>query len=127
MKGKELIPMPYNFGEKFRPEKPLLSQDGSMLIFEKSVSAGKFYLYSADGKHRLVGEGGSVSSAAISPDGKLVSIISADYLMQVYNVNDGSLYKCIALAESKPKRDYGPMRNKINKIFADKPKYILNR
>ncbi len=68
MKGKEMIPKMYDFGTKTYPKRPLLSQDGSLLIFEKGASAGKFYLYSADGNHRLVGAGGSVDSAAISPD-----------------------------------------------------------
>lgn len=116
----------YNFEKGHPPVRPLLSKDGTKLYFEAAGRSGKYYLYSPDGKHRLVGSGGSVNSAAISPDGELLGIISADYLMQVYNLNDGILYKCIALAENKPKRDYGPMRNKINKIFADKPRYILN-
>jgi len=127
MKGKELIPNPYHFPEKTHPKKPLLSKDGSVLIYEKDLSAGKFYFYSEDGKHRVVGEGGSVSSAAISPEGKLLGIISADYIMQIYHVPDGKLYKCIALAENRPKRDYGPMRKKINEILKNKSNYILNR
>lgn len=125
MKGRELIPNPYDFGDVV-PGKPLLSKDGSILIYEKSPS-GNFYLYSPDGNHMLVGKGGSVSAAAISSDGLLLGVISADYILQIFNVRDSSLYKCVALAENKPKRDYGPMRNKINKIFSDKPKYILNQ
>ena len=53
MKGKEMIPNPYHFPPKTFPQKPLLSKDGSVLIYEKSHSAGKFYLYSEDGNHRL--------------------------------------------------------------------------
>ncbi len=126
MKGKALIPNPYHFPPKTFPGKPLLSKVGSILIYEKSQS-GDFYLYSQDDNHRLIGSGGSVSSAAISSDGLLLGVISADYILQIFNVRESSLYKCVALAENKPKRDYGPMRNKINKIFADKPKYILNQ
>jgi Tol biopolymer transport system component len=126
MKGQELIPNPYQFPEKTHPQKPLLSKDGSILIYEKSLSAGKFYRYSEDSEHRLVGEGGSVNSAAISPDGEFLGIISANYIMQAFHVSDGTLKQCVALPENKPNRDYGPMRNKINKIFINKPQRILN-
>lgn len=89
MKGKDLIPGVYNFGAKVRAEKPLLSKDGSMLIFEKSVSAGKFFLYSPDGNHKLVGEGGSVSSAATSPDEGLLAFIAVSETMDISTVQDG--------------------------------------
>jgi Tol biopolymer transport system component len=127
MKGQELIPNPYVFPEKTHPQRPLLSKDGSVMIYEKALSGGKFYLYSPDGNHRLVGEGGSVNAAAISPDGELLGIISADYIMQIFKVRDGSLNQCIALPENKPQRDYGPMRSKIRKIFISKPERIMNQ
>ena len=127
MKGKEMIPNPYKFPPKTIPECPLLSKDGSMLIYEKHMSAGKFFLYSEDENHRLVGEGGSVNAAAISPDGEMLGIISADYIMKIFKVRDGSLNQCIALPENKPQRDYGPMRSKIRKIFISKPERIMNQ
>jgi len=117
----------FNFGSNFHAKRPLLSKDGSKLIVEKDISGGKFYLYSPDGNHRLVGEGGSVNAAAISPDGELLGIISADYIMQIFKVRDGSLNQCIALPENKPQRDYGPMRSKIRKIFISKPERIMNQ
>ena len=89
MKGKELIPHAYDFGEKVRAEKPLLNKDGSILLYEKSVSAGKFYLYSPDGNHRLVGQGGSVDSAAISPDGELFGV-SLGVAIDTFMVKDGN-------------------------------------
>jgi hypothetical protein len=94
MKGKEMIPEIYSFGDKVLPEKPLLSQDGSMLIFEKAVSAGKFYLYSPDGNHRLVCQAGSVNSAAISPDGKFIGICNGE-VITVLSVSDGTTYRAI--------------------------------
>lgn len=89
MKGKELIPNPYTFPAKTRPKRPLLSKDGSVLIYEKSLSAGKFFLYSPDGNHRLVGEGGSVNSAAISPDGELLAMIAVSKTIDTFTVADG--------------------------------------
>jgi hypothetical protein len=97
------------------------------MIYEKELSAGKFYLYSDNGNHRFVGQGGSVTSATIAADGEMLGIISADYIIQIYRMHDGSLYKCVALAEHPPKRDYGPMRNKINKILTEQADHILNR
>ena len=133
MKGKELIPMPYNFGEKFRPEKPLLSQDGSMLIFEKSVSAGKFYLYSPDGNHRLVGEGGSVSSATVSPDGKLLGMISVSSTISITTVQKTKADQILYLP-SVPKTDKGweEARQKNESwlkftMIPEKPTHILNK
>lgn len=88
MKGKELIPSPYDFPPKVFPQKPLLSADGSTLIYEKSHS-GKFHLYSADGKTRYVGGGGSIDAAAISPDGALLAMISVGKTVSFYMVNGG--------------------------------------
>ena len=127
MKGKEMIPKIYDFGAKTYPEKPLLSKDGSRLIFEKGASAGKFYLYSADGNHRLIGHGGSVESSTISSDGEYLGIISAGYIIQIYRVPDSSLHRCIALAEHPPQRVYGPMRDKINTTLSEHPMSIINR
>ena len=127
MKGTEVLPSPYKFAKGILPEKPLLSRDGDMMIFEKMYSGGKYYQYSADGNHRLVGLGGSVTAAAVSTDGKYLGIISADYIMQIFEVRDGSLHQCIALPENIPQRDYGPLRNKINEILISEPQRILNK
>lgn len=127
-KGDQYPRREYELFEKGHPPiRPLLSKDGKKLFFEAEAKAGKFYLYSPDGKHRLVGEGGAVNSASISPDGELLGIISADYIMQVFHVKDGALNQCVALRENKPNRDYGPMRSKIKRILTDKPKHILNQ
>jgi Tol biopolymer transport system component len=89
MKGQELIPNPYVFPAKTFPQKPLLNKDGSVMIYEKDLSAGKFFLYSPDGKHRLVGSGGSVNSAAISPDGKILGMITVNLNIHIFSVQDG--------------------------------------
>ena len=130
MKGKEMIPNPYHFGDKVFPEKPLLSQDGSMLIFEKSLSAGKFFLYSPDGNHRLVCQAGSVSSAAISPDGEWLAETMGD-VIHVFRVKDGDHYRGIVLANVASKnpnweknvRQKNPQKIKL---LPDKPSNIIN-
>jgi hypothetical protein len=94
MKGQELIPNPYRFPEKTQPQKPLLSKDGTILIYEKSMSAGKFYQYSEDGKHRQICQAGSVRSAAISPDGEYIGICNGE-IITVLSVSDGSTYRSI--------------------------------
>jgi len=100
MKGKEMIPNPYHFGDKVFPEKPLLSKDGSMLIFEKSASAGKFYLYSPDGNHRFVVHAGSVSSTAISPDGEHLGINVPTNIF-IINTLGGQIYRTICIKKGK--------------------------
>jgi len=89
MKGKELIPRPYHFPPKTFAQTPLLSKDGSVMIYEKSES-GKFYLYSPDGNHRLVGGGGSVDAAAISPDGELLCVTYGKTI-NIYSTKDSTL------------------------------------
>ncbi|MDY0130804.1 MAG: hypothetical protein RBR63_11590 [Methanosarcina vacuolata] len=98
MKKGEILPKRhYYFGKEFYAQRPLLSKDGTWLIFEKGTSAGKFYLYSSDGNHRLVGEGGSLNSAAISPDGELLAIIAVGKTIDTYNVRDGKREKILYL------------------------------
>ena len=75
MKGKELIPNPYIFPPQTFPKKPLLSKDGTIMIYERSHS-GKFYQYAENGQHRLVAGGGSIDAAAISSDGNLLAMIT---------------------------------------------------
>ncbi len=104
MKGKEMIPNPYIFPAKTFPEKPLLSKDGSTLIYEKSMSAGKFFLYSPDGNHRLVGSGGSVNAAAISPNGGLLALISVSTTISITKVQNAKADQILYLP-SVPKTD----------------------
>jgi hypothetical protein len=125
MKGKEMIPEIYNFGEKVVPEKPLLSQDGSMLIFEKAVSAGKFYLFSPDGKHRLVHHAGSVQSVALSPDGELLGICRDDSIF-VMCVSDDAYYRGIFLRRFKDWDDKA-LKMPYLRLLPEKPFIILNK
>ncbi|MHB8138697.1 MAG: TolB family protein [Smithellaceae bacterium] len=130
MKGKELIPNPYKFPPNVQPEKPLLSKDGSILIYEKSMSAGKFFLYSPDGNHKLVGEGGSVNSAAISPDGESLAMISVDLIMGIYTTRDGNALWCLYLPRT-PKKitnwSIPPKYKEIYKMIPEEPSRIINK
>jgi len=126
MKGKELIPNPYKFPEKTRPEKPLLSKDGSVLIYEKSLSAGKFFLYSPDGNHRLVGGGGTINSAAISPDGEMIGIIAANVGIHLYSVRDGSHKERIYVPTPRSEGfDYNRLPK--YKLLSKEPSKIINK
>lgn len=95
-KGDALPREHYDFGKDFYAQNPLLSKDGSKLIVEKDISGGKFFLYSPDGKHRLVCERGSVDSASISPDGVLLGICRNDSI-HVSRVSDDLSYRGILL------------------------------
>jgi Tol biopolymer transport system component len=101
MKGNQLvIPNPYqSFPEQNFPQKPLLSKDGNMLIYEKYQS-GKFYLYSDDGNHRYVGGGGSIRSAAISPGGELL-VINYDTTINIYTIQNGKLKQILYVSYAK--------------------------
>jgi tricorn protease-like protein len=129
MKGKELIPNPYDFGDKVIPGKPLLSKDGSTLIYEKSES-GKFYQYSEDGNHRYVNGGGSIDSAAISSDGKLLAIISGSLTIGIYSTRNGNALWCLYLPRT-PKKiinwSIPPKYKNIYKMITEKPSHIINR
>ena len=103
---------------------PLLNKNGEHLLFQDF--GDNFYLYSPDGNHRLVGGGGSVDSAAISPDGELLGVIYAGWIITIYRVQDGSS-QWISLAEQPPKRVYGPMRDKRIVTIPEQPTYIINR
>lgn len=98
MKGKEMIPNPYHFPPKTFPQKPLLSKDGSMLIYAKS-EVMNFYLYSPDGNHRLVHNAGSVQSVALSMDGELLGICRDDSIV-VIRISDDTYYRSIFLRRS---------------------------
>ena len=129
MKGKDLIPMPYAFPEKTIPEMPLLSKDGTRLIYQKALSGGKFYLYSPDGNHKLVGEGGSVSSAAISPDGNLLAMISVSLTINIYTIGDSSKWQCLYLPCTSRKIENWKIRPEFKhlyKMIPEKPLHIIN-
>jgi WD40 repeat protein len=133
MKGKELIKNPYVFPEQTFPQNPLLSKDGAMLIYEKSVSGGKFYLYSSDGNHRLVGEGGSVNSAALSPDGKLLAMIAVSEVLDIFTV-DGKKKVKLFLPRAEKMENWGNVRRQRESLHGEKytmiperPSHIFNR
>jgi len=132
MKKGYLLPQDqYDFGEGFNAERPLLSKDGSRLIFEKSASAGEFYLYSPDGNHKHIGGGGSIDSAAISPDGELLGVISVHLAVDIYKVQDGKPQKSLYLQYAKKKivnweEAYKGSEN-LYRIIPEKPSRILNR
>jgi WD40 repeat protein len=89
MKRGDMLPhQTYTFAKDIYPKNPLLSNDGRRLLFERQ--GGQYYLYSSEGNHRLVGGGGSVNSAAISPDGELLGV-NYDTMINIYNVKDGKL------------------------------------
>ncbi len=129
MKGKELITNPYKFPEETFPQKPLLSKDGSVLIYEKSLSAGKCFLYAPDGNHRLVGEGGSVNSAAISQDGGLLAMITVGLTIDIYATQDGNALWCLYLP-CTPKKitnwSIPPKYKNIYKMIPEKVSRIIN-
>jgi Tol biopolymer transport system component len=130
MKGKELITNSYKFPAETFPQKPLLSKDGTVLIYEKSMSAGKFFLYSPDGNHRLLDESGSVTSAAISSDGEILATIPFSGLtLGVTTVRDGNTTHCLYLpcAPKKITNWSIPQKYKhIYKMIPEKPSRIIN-
>ncbi len=136
MKGKEMIPNPYKFPPKTFPQKPLLSKDGTIMIYEKSLSAGKFFQYSDDGEHRMVGEGGSVNDAAISPDGKLLGMIPASRAtLHIYAIKDGKRNQSFYLAYAlKIMKNYEDLIKKWERqncdkftMIPEKPSRIINQ
>ena len=129
MKGRELTPSPYHsFPSESFPQRPLLSKDGSVMIYEKSGS-GKFYLYSEDGKHRYIGGGGGIDSAAISPDGNLLAMISVGLIIKVYNVTNGKIQQRLYLP-CAPKQienwNIRPEFKNFHKMIPEKPLRIIN-
>jgi WD40 repeat protein len=131
MKSKELIKNPYVFPEKTYPQKPLLSKDGSMLIYEKSDS-GKFYLYSADGNHRLAVDGGPSVSAAISADWELFASIGAgSTTLHIHTLQNGKLRTILYVSYAKKQTVNWEEAYKRNeswyKMLPEKPSSILNK
>ena len=110
MKGKELLPNPYKFPPQTFPGKPLLSEDGSRMIYQKSHS-GDFYLYSED-EHKFVHRAGSVDSASISMDGKYLGICYASRIV-IVSIKDS--HPCYALLTSEDSTKDQNWRGKIRK------------
>ncbi|OPZ48520.1 MAG: translocation protein TolB [Bacteroidetes bacterium ADurb.BinA104] len=127
MKGQKLIPNPYRFPEQTFPQKPLLSKDGSMLIYEKSHS-GKFYLYLEHGNHRYIGGGGSIGAAAISPNGELLGVISVNLAIDVFKVKDGQVLTSQYLQYAKKKIvNWKEVYKESEIMIPEKPSLILNQ
>ncbi len=125
MKGKELIPSPYqSFPKESFPQRPLLSADGSVMIYEKSES-GKYYLYSEDGKHRLVHNAGSLTSVALSPDGDLLGICRDDSIFAM-RVSDDAYYRGIFLRRFKDWDDK-VLKMPYLRLLTEKPFRNLNK
>ena len=130
MKGKELIKNPYVFPEQTFPQKPLLSKDGSVLIYEKSH--GRFYLYSPDGNHRLAVDAGPSVSAAISPDGELFAMITAgNVTIDTFTVRDGKRIQIFYVPFAKKKiinwAEAYKGSESLYKTITERPSRILNQ
>jgi dipeptidyl aminopeptidase/acylaminoacyl peptidase len=93
----------YLFEEGHPPEHPLLSNDGK-LFFTPAAKSGKFYLYSPDGNHKRVGGGGDINSAAISPDGGLLALISVSSTISITTIQNVKADQILYLP-SIPKTD----------------------
>jgi hypothetical protein len=130
-RGEDLPQRHYNFGKGFNAERPLLSKDGSMLIVEKSASAGEFYLYSPDGNHRLVGEGGSLDSAAISPNGELLGIIAVSLTIDTFTIRDGKRKQILYVPYARKKivnwEEAYRGSESLYKMIPDLPSRIINK
>lgn len=128
MKGREMIPRPYHFPPNTFAQSPLLSRDGSKMIYEKSQS-GEFYLYSEDGNHRYVSGGGSINSAAVSPNGKLLALISVSLKINTYTILDGKLQQSLYLP-CAPKKitnwSIPPKYKNIYKMIPEEASRIIN-
>lgn len=106
---------------------PLLSADGSRLLFG---SRSTYYLYSPDGDHRYVGGGGSVDSAAISPDGELLGYISVNLTIDIHRVEDGSHQIELYLPRAVNIENWENSHKKTlykNKMISEQPSHIINR
>lgn len=125
MKRKELIPSPYqSFPNESFPQRPLLSADGTVMIYEKSES-GKFYLYSEDGNHQLVHQAGSIGSVVLSQDGALLGICRDDSIFAI-RVSGNAYYRGIFLRRFK---DWDDKVHKMTylRLLPEKPHKLLNR
>jgi hypothetical protein len=135
MKRGDLFPQrPYVFDE-FNPKSPLLSKDGTRLFVEAAGESGKFYLYSPDGNHKHVGGGGSVESAAISPDGELLGAIVVKAAINIYRTQDGKMKVELDLPCAFKEDENGErIKRQREKLYGEKytmipeiPSRIINR
>jgi len=124
-KGDTFPEQPYYlFEEGHPPQHPLLSNDGK-LFFEPAAMGGKFYLYSPDGKHRLVHNAGSMQSIALSPDGALLGICRDDSIFAM-RVSDDAYYRGIFLRRFKDWDDK-VLKMPYLRLLPEKPLRIINR
>jgi Tol biopolymer transport system component len=123
MKGKELFPNPYHFPPKISPHKPLLSKDGSVLIYEKSES-GDFYLYSENREHLKVSRCGSVHSVAISPDGQYFGS-SYDDSVFIKRISDGTYLRAMFVRRSE-QWDESVRKMPYIRLLPKSPSRIIN-
>ena len=125
-KGDTFPERPYYLFEKGHPPiRPLLSKDGTKLFFEAAGKAGEFYLYSPDGNHRLVCKAGSVSSAAISPDGARLGINVPTNIF-ILNTSDGQIYRTICVTKGK-NWDEKIKTNPSWRLLPAQPLMIMNK
>jgi hypothetical protein len=124
MKGKEIIPNPYKFPPKTFARKPLLSKEGSVMIYEKSES-GDFYLYSEDGNHRRVDRVGSVHSAAISPNGEFLGTNFPSDIF-ITRISDGVIYRTICVRRFQD-WDEKVRKNSSLRLLPEQPLRIINK
>ncbi len=124
MKGKEPAPSPYHSYPKGTfPQRPLLSRDGSVMIYEKSHS-GDFYLYSEDGNHKRVSRSGSVRSTAISPDGEYFGSNFDDSVF-IKKVSDGTYLRAMFVKRSD-KWEENLRKMPYIRLLPAKPSRIIN-
>jgi dipeptidyl aminopeptidase/acylaminoacyl peptidase len=121
MRGTEMVPRSYSFGDIVNPSDPLMNKEGTRLFFSGIGIGGQYYLYSQDGNHRRINTSGSVDSAAISPDGEYLGIIYASRTIAIFRVQDGSR-RTISLA-APTTGDTLPNRT----ILPEKPSLMINR
>ena len=125
MKGKEPARSPYHsYPKETFPQRPLLSQDGSVMIYEKSGS-GDFYLYSEDGNHKRVDTVGSVHSAAISLDGAYLGTIFPSDIF-ITRISDGVNYRTVCVRRFKD-WDEKVRKNPGLRLLPLQPLRIINR
>jgi len=124
MKREDMLPYKtYSFAENIYPVNPLLSKDGTRLLFEGRGE--KYYLYSPDGNHRCISPGGSVNSAAISPDGELLGVIYAKWNITIYRVQDGNKLEKLYLPRVQASIDYKDLLSQF-KLLPEQPLRIIN-
>jgi Tol biopolymer transport system component len=123
--AQKLFPL----AERVSPKHPMLSKDGTRLFFDAAWEHLVFYLYSPDGNNKRIGGGGSVNSAAISPDGEYLGI-SYGTTINIYLVKDGRLQVQFYLLTATHMRNWDDDNRKYprnQKMIPEMPSRIINR